>query len=524
MNHSKASNIKRITLLGSGTSTGVPEPGCFCRVCLSEDPRDKRGRTSVLLETKSGETLLVDCSPDFHRQSILVGLSRVDAILISHEHYDHIGGLDDLRTFAWYHPIKIISYKRVLDAIRHRLHYYFGANRYAGTPDLELIEIEKEKPFQMFGLTITPIEVMHGRLPIFGYRIDDFVFFTDLKTIDPLELKKANHPKLLFINALRPVKPHPSHQTQEEALHIAKELGAEKTVLIHLSHHAPLMQEFPSLLPPNVEAGYDGLTYECGGQSFYKASDEKNPLTYPVPYRYRDLGKIEYEEALTLQKDFFRGAIETKLNGETPCNQLLFCEHNPVYTLGKHGDIHNLLQGEEPLKKRGIKLFRIERGGDITYHGPGQLVGYPIFDLAQFGMGIKEYIYTIEQCIIDFLRANGLQGERVKGATGIWLGVGTPAERKICAIGVYASRYVTMHGFALNVFTDLSYFEAINPCGFTDKGVTSLAKEMSSPTSMNLVKQQLEEAFHRRFREAMKKTLEKQSLEKSTNYTTKPFI
>lgn len=495
--------------MGSGTSTGVPEPGCFCRVCLSEDVRDKRSRTSALIETHDHKNILLDCSPDFHCQSLLAGIDHVDAILLTHEHYDHIGGLDDLRTFAWYHPIRIISIKRVLDAIRHRLHYYFGANRYAGTPEISLEEISSQEPFELYGLKIVPIEVMHGRLPILGYRIDDFVFFTDLKQIAPEELGKANHPKLLFVNALRLTKPHPTHQTLEEALELAKKVEAEKTVIIHLSHHAPLAQELDTLLPPNVLAGYDGITFERKENRYEKASDQKVPLSEPSPFIFHDLGRIDYKEALTIQKELFSEAIASKKEGKVPSNLLLFCEHNPVFTLGKHGDSHNLLQSEAWLRSRGIELFHIERGGDITFHGPGQLVGYPIFDLQQYGMGIKDYIYTLEECILDVLRANAIRGGRVPGATGIWVGIGTENERKICAIGVQASRYVTMHGFALNVFTDLSYFNAINPCGFTDKGVTSIEKEMQVPTSMSLVKQQVEEAFHRRFRRAWVETQEK---------------
>lgn len=504
------SNIKRVTLLGSGTSTGVPEPGCFCRVCLSEDLRDKRTRTSALVETCDHKTLLIDCSPDFHRQAVLAGIDRVDAILLTHEHYDHLGGLDDLRTFAWHHPIKIFAQARVLAAIRHRLHYYFGHNRYAGSPDIELFEIVAGESFELLGLHIEPIEVMHARLPILGYRIDDFVFFTDLKSIAPSELEKARGAKLFFVNALRAVKPHPSHQTIEEAIVMAREIGAEETALIHLSHHAPLASEFEQLLPPAVRAGYDGLSYRYDGLSYrydgQRFSVEHEPprsLREPEPYYFQDLGRIDYEQALSIQQQLFSEAVKAKENHQTPQNHLLFCEHNPVYTLGKHGHMSNMLFSESWLEARGISLHRIERGGDITYHGPGQITGYPIFDLEQFGMGIKGFIHTMEECILDVLRANGVFGERIEGATGIWVDKGQASERKICAIGVYSSRYVTMHGFGFNIFTDLHYFQAINPCGFADRGVTSLAEEMKTPTTMTLVKQQLEEAFRRRFRRAM---------------------
>ncbi len=511
------SNIKRITLLGSGTSTGVPEPGCFCRVCLSNDPRDKRGRTSVLIETCEGKNVLLDCSPDFHRQAVLAGIDHLDAILLSHEHYDHIGGLDDLRTFAWFHGITIYSLPRIIMAIKHRLHYYFGSNRYMGTPDLSLVEIDSETPFELFGLHIQPVEILHAKLPILGFRIDDFVFFTDLKTIARNELEKAHGAKLFFVNALRATKPHPSHQTIEEALAMVKEVEAKQAVLIHLSHHAPLSCEFPSILPRNVVAGYDGITFDAIGDSFVHVSDEKIPLSEPQPYKFIDLGKVNYEVALNQQKQLFNEALEIKKAGGVPMNTLLFCEHEPVFTLGKHGNSENMLLAEDVLKQRGINLYRIERGGDITFHGPGQITGYPIFDLEQFDMGIKDFIHTMEQCIIEALRVNGIKGERSVGAPGIWLDVAKTNERKICAMGVYASRYITMHGFALNVFTNLSYFDMINPCGFTNKGVTSLEKEMPAPTSMELVKQQVEEAFHRNFRNAMLKMQAKSKLQNAYN-------
>ena len=188
------------------------------------------------------------------------------------------------------------------------------------------------------------------------------------------------------------------------------------------------------------------------------------------------------------------------MENRKPQNTLLFCEHEPVLTLGKHGHEENLLLSESELKSRDIRLFHIERGGDITYHGPGQITGYPIFDLEQYGIGLRTYIEMLEQCIIDLIAIFGLKGERSAGASGVWLDPDIPGRtRKICAIGVKSSRHITMHGFALNVNTDLDYFKLINPCGFSDRGVTSISRELGREQDFILVKQQLEAVFRRNF-------------------------
>lgn len=186
-----------------------------------------------------------------------------------------------------------------------------------------------------------------------------------------------------------------------------------------------------------------------------------------------DMGLMEYGKALELQESLFGDLLDKKQKGETTSGKLILCQHPHVYTIGRSGDRGNMLIGEESLRRMGAKLVEVGRGGDITYHGPGQLVGYPIIDLEAFGLGMKEYIHTIEETVIRTLDHWNIGAARLEGATGVWLG----GRRKICAIGVKASRYVTMHGFALNVTADLSYFDHINPCGFTDKGVTSMEKE-----------------------------------------------
>jgi len=174
-----------------------------------------------------------------------------------------------------------------------------------------------------------------------------------------------------------------------------------------------------------------------------------------------DWGLIEYNEAWKAQEAFFASIIQHKINQEETENYLVFCEHPHVYTLGKSGDEHNLLLNYIQLQAENAQFVQTNRGGDITYHGPGQLVGYPIFDLANFEIGLKDYIYKLEESIIELLKLYDIQSKRLEGATGVWLDVGNKNTRKICAIGVRSSRYVTMHGFALNVNTDLNYFNHI---------------------------------------------------------------
>ena len=200
--------------------------------------------------------------------------------------------------------------------------------------------------------------------------------------------------------------------------------------------------------------------------------------------KLQDLGSKDFKETWDHQEQIFKGILDTKIKnrredaGLQTENHFLFVEHPHVYTLGKSGDISNLLLSEEQLTQKGATFYKINRGGDITYHGPGQIVGYPILDLDNFFTDIHKYLRFLEEIIILTLQEYGLKTERSPGETGVWLDVGTPFARKICAMGVRASRWVTMHGFALNVNADLGYFDNIIPCGIRGKAVTSLNVEL----------------------------------------------
>jgi lipoyl(octanoyl) transferase len=218
-------------------------------------------------------------------------------------------------------------------------------------------------------------------------------------------------------------------------------------------------------------------------------------LSYSVVYK--DLGQKDYKETWDYQAVIFTKLVESKkaemsVAGKGKNNlpgTLIFVEHPHVYTLGKSGSDNNLLLDYIQLQAKDASFYRIDRGGDITYHGPGQIVGYPIFDLDVIKIGLKEYIYRLEEAIIRTATEFGLKASRLDGGTGVWLDPEINGKaRKLCAIGVKASRFVTMHGFAFNVNTDLTYFNSINPCGFTDKGVTSLEKELGSRQDFNSVK------------------------------------
>ena len=214
----------------------------------------------------------------------------------------------------------------------------------------------------------------------------------------------------------------------------------------------------------------------------------------------KHLGRTEYSEAWEIQKRLFEELLRQKREGAPEEQYLLFVEHPHVYTLGKSGHESNLLVNEQFLKQIGATYFHTDRGGDVTYHGLGQLVGYPILDLEHIGVSLRDYIWSIEESIIRTVAEYGITADRLEGATGVWLDPHSPRARKICAIGVKASHFVTMHGFALNVTTDLSYFSHINPCGFTNKGVTSIEKE----TGLRPTLEEVEERFAAHFSKILK--------------------
>ena len=494
----------KVILLGTGTSTGIPEVGCGCPACHSDDPRDRRLRSSALVITDSGQRILIDCGPDFHEQAVSLRLDRIDAILLTHEHYDHTFGLDDVRTIAWRQELPIYGQERVLESVRSRMHYAFGPHPYPGTPRLVLCPIKegRDATFELFGERVTPIFLDHGTLPIVGYRIGGLTYITDMKAITPEEWAKVEGTQLLVINALRYQRPHPSHQSvldvQEHLSRLPRR--PQLTLLTHLSHHAPLHRQLQALLPTDLQPAYDGQCLEIAQGRV----EEYSLPPYEEPFVYRDLGRIAYAEAWELQRSLFEAQLQAKHEQRPTESFLLFCEHNPVFTMGKHADSANVLMSPDFLREHGYDFYEVERGGDVTYHGPGQLTGYPILDLERFHLGLKAYIELLEQSVIELLRFFRIDAGLKEGATGVWLDVGDPArERKICAIGVKSSRFVTMHGFALNVNNDLSPFQLINPCGFKQGKVASIAQEVGQKVDLTVVKHMLVSILHRRLRERL---------------------
>jgi phosphoribosyl 1,2-cyclic phosphate phosphodiesterase len=247
-----------ITFLGTGTSQGVPVIACKCPVCLSDDPRDKRLRASVMVKTKC-KTIIIDTGPDFRQQMLRENVNDINAVLFTHEHKDHVAGLDDVRAYNFVLKKKIDVYaeKRVQDALEREFAYIFAEYKYPGIPEINLHLIDS-KPFEIEGIEIIPIRVNHYELPVFGFKIGSFVYLTDVKTIPDYEISKLQNLDVLVINALRKEE-HISHLNLEEALKIIMELKPKQAYLTHLSHRFGLHATEEAQLPGNVRIGYDGL-------------------------------------------------------------------------------------------------------------------------------------------------------------------------------------------------------------------------------------------------------------------------
>ena len=251
----------KITFLGTGTSQGIPVIACDCRVCTSADHRDKRLRVSVLLEV-DGKVIVIDSGPDFRYQMLRAGVKHLDAIVFTHEHKDHVAGMDDVRAFNYRQQkeIDVYAHPRVQEALKREFSYIFSAIKYPGVPRINMHTIT-EKPFSVSGVQFIPIEVMHFQLPVFGFRIDDFTYITDAKTISEKEKEKIKGSKILVINALQLDK-HISHLTLTEAIDLAQEIGADQTYFTHMSHRLGKHNEISTQLPPGIFLAYDGLTLE----------------------------------------------------------------------------------------------------------------------------------------------------------------------------------------------------------------------------------------------------------------------
>ena len=248
----------RLTFLGTGTSCGVPTIGCQCRVCQSTSPKDKRLRCSALVETERTR-LLIDCGPDFRQQVLPLPFRRIDGILITHAHYDHMGGMDDIRPYCQFGEINVYADPIAREGLLQMLPYCFVENRYPGVPAIQLHEIHFHQPFTIGDVDIMPVRVMHGKLPIAGYRMGRLTYITDMKTIGDDELPYIEGTETLVVNALRQ-KPHHSHQTLDDAVAFARRVRARQTYLIHSSHDVGLHDEVNAQLPPDIQMAYDGQT------------------------------------------------------------------------------------------------------------------------------------------------------------------------------------------------------------------------------------------------------------------------
>ena len=248
----------KLTFLGTGTSIGVPEMRCHCLTCQSTDPHDKRLRTSALIETDTTK-IIIDCGPDFRQQALSVGLEQLDAVIVTHEHYDHIGGLDDLRPYCTTTIIPIYAERNVMEHIMQSMPYCFCQDRSPRVPAMELREIRPGKKFQVGDLEILPLRVWHGTMPIVGFRIGKLTYITDMKSMDSDTFKLLEGTETLIVNALH-TKEHPTHQNVRQAVLFAQKVGARETYFIHMSHRAGMHAIMNPKFPPHVQFAYDGLT------------------------------------------------------------------------------------------------------------------------------------------------------------------------------------------------------------------------------------------------------------------------
>jgi phosphoribosyl 1,2-cyclic phosphate phosphodiesterase len=247
----------KVRFLGTGTSTGVPQIGCKCEVCSSDDYRDKRLRSSVRIDV-DGKVVIIDCTPDFRQQMLEIPFTKIDAILFTHEHYDHVSGIDDLRPYSRFGPVNLYMEKHLEKVIKERMPYCFTPRSYGGVPDIRINRIKENERFDIEGVKVTPIRVMHYKLPILGFRIKNFAYLTDVKSIPENEYEKLSGLNTLVISALRR-KEHISHITLNEALAISERINAKRTYFSHMSHEMGLHSKIEKELPENNYFSYDGL-------------------------------------------------------------------------------------------------------------------------------------------------------------------------------------------------------------------------------------------------------------------------
>ncbi|MCD8211125.1 MAG: MBL fold metallo-hydrolase [Prevotella sp.] len=250
----------KLTFLGTGTSVGVPTIGCDCEVCKSLDKKDKRLRTSALVETSSTR-ILIDAGPDFRFQMLDKEFRKIDAVLLTHIHYDHVGGMDDLRPFCKFGDIKVYADFQTIEQLKKTMPYCFSLDQYPGIPKITLLQVRPHEKITIGDVEITPIKVMHGKMPILGYRLNDLMYITDMKTIDDEELKYFSNVKTLVVNALR-YTPHHSHQSVSEAIDFVKRISPENTFFIHMAHEIGLHEKVNKSLPEGISLAFDNQVIE----------------------------------------------------------------------------------------------------------------------------------------------------------------------------------------------------------------------------------------------------------------------